>query len=395
LKKILFLTHQLQYPPVSGGAIKRWKLVEHLSGNYSLAIFVFFQDNFARRKAMLLSKIRTTDFYGEILHRPRTLKNLLKSYLKNIPLSLYRNYSGTFKKHVENTCSDYDIIFLDSLIMAQYIPEVFSGRIILHTHNAEYMIWERLFRLERNPVKKLGILLESKRIKHYEKAAGDRATCLLAAPNDKLDLIKLGIRQKKIHETFHLGDESLLDLPGMDFDQTEEALLYVGTLSWEPNADGLIWFIKHAWNRLKAQNRQLRFYIVGESPGNTLQELVKCTKDIILTGFVADLTPYYDRCRIFVAPLRFGGGIKVKIINAMYRGIPIVTTPTGTEGLALKDRVHAAISEDPLTMAEDIHVLLKDKILWQALRDNSRSMAKEKYTWARVFSNVDRLIKVI
>ena len=393
MKKILFLTHQMPYPPVSGGTIKRWKLVEHLSENYDLAISLLYTDDSARLKDTLLSKIRISDFYGEILKRPRNLLNLLKSYLKNIPLSLYRNYSATFKNHVEKIASHYDIIFLDSLIMSQYIPDAFPGRIILHAHNAEYVIWEKLFYLERHPIIKLGIFLESRRIKTYEKAAGDRAHVILAAPNDTADLIRLGIRHEKFHETFHLGNEGLLNQPDIDFDRTEKALLYVGSLSWEPNADGLIWFIKHAWDRLKAQDPKLRFYIVGENPGKALQNLVQHKKDIVLTGFIKDLAPYYARCRIFVVPLRFGGGIKVKIINAMYRGIPIVTTPTGTEGLAMVDMVHAAISEDLDKMVRNIHRLLKDKKLWKALGDNARSLARQKYTWDKVFANVDSAIR--
>ncbi len=392
MKKVLFLAHQLEYPPVSGGAVKRWKMVEYLSKHYHLAVFMFFADNFDRRKAMWSAKIRTTAFYGEILSRPRTIRNLVKSYFAHMPLSLYRNYSATFKAHVEQTAAGYDILFLDSLIMAPYIPEGFGGRIILHAHNAEYAIWEKLARLERNPIKKWAILLESRRIKACETAAGNKAHGILAAPNDQLDLVRLGIRPEKFYETYHLGDDRLLDLPGMDFDRTQEALLHVGTLSWEPNADGLIWFINHVWDRLKITHPRLRFTIVGGKPSKTLQRLVQSKKDIILTGFVTDLTPYYDQCRVFVAPLRFGGGIKVKIINALYRGIPVVTTPAGTAGLALKDRVHAAISEDPHQMAGDIHTLLTDKPLWQAIQKNARRLAKETYTWDRVFAAVDRAV---
>ena len=393
MKKVFFLAHQLQYPPVNGGAIKRWKMVDHLSKNYALAVFVFYPDNWSRHRDTFLSKINTTDFYGETLRRPRTIRNLLRSYLKNIPLSLYRNHSQTFKRQVERIASRYDIILLDSLIMSQYVPKNFTGRIILHAHNAEYILWEKLFRLERNPVKKLAIFLESKRMKTCEKKAADKAHCILAAPNDRSDLIKLGIRHEKFFETFHLGDEELLNLPGINFEQTEEALLYVGTLSWEPNSDGLVWFIKNAWEQLKAQNPRLCFYIVGENPGKALQNLVADKKDIVLTGFVEDLTSYYAKCKIFVAPLRFGGGIKVKIINAMYRGIPVVTTPTGVEGLELKNGEHAAISDNPNKMAKEIQLLLKSQALWQKFQSNAKSLAKQKYTWNRVFSNVDKAIQ--
>jgi glycosyltransferase involved in cell wall biosynthesis len=143
---------------------------------------------------------------------------------------------------------------------------------------------------------------------------------------------------------------------------------------------------------LKKQNPKLRFYIVGRYPGQRLQKICKDRKGIFLTGFVKNLEEYYLKCRVFVAPLRFGSGTKVKVINAMYRGIPTVTTMTGAEGLEVKDMFHIAIADTVEKMVEDCNALLRDKTEWQVLRNNSRKLAREKYTWERVFASLDEAI---
>ena len=113
----------------------------------------------------------------------------------------------------------------------------------------------------------------------------------------------------------------------------------------------------------------------------------------MLTGFAEDLEPYYARCRVFVAPLRFGSGMKVKIVNAFYRGIPVVTTPTGAESLDVQHMQHAAIADNPETMAELCSLLLRDMGAWERLRNNSRHLAARRYTWQQVFDNLEKALQ--
>ncbi len=140
------------------------------------------------------------------------------------------------------------------------------------------------------------------------------------------------------------------------------------------------------------KNPDVVFYIIGRNPDERLKKIIKNRKDINLTGFIENLEDYYSRARVFVCPLRFGSGIKVKVLNAMYRGIPVVTTSIGVEGLALKNMKHVAIADNSDKMIEDINTLLNDQKTWERLRDNSRELASRQYTWDRVFTNIDRAI---
>jgi polysaccharide biosynthesis protein PslH len=393
MKKILFLTHQPPYPPVSGGAIKRWKLVEYLSQHYHLGLALFYQDPGFAWRDELLSRLSLSHFHAERLAKKRNPANFIKSLLRGMSLSLYRTSSSAFKKHIASIAGDYDILFFDSYLMFQYVPAQYGGRVVLHAHNAEHVIWQQYARFENNFLKRALVLREAKKIMDYERFICGRAHAVLAAPGDREHLEKLGVDGGKFYETLHLGDERLLGLRDIQFDETQEAFLSVGTLGWAPNDDGLVWFISHAWDRLKLQHPALRFYIVGADPGAHLQKLCAQKKDIVLTGFVDDLEEYYAKCRVFVAPLRFGSGIKVKVVNALYRGIPVVTTPTGAESLEVVHMHHAAVPGTIENMVQDCGTLLRDREVWQLLRDNSRQLARQRYRWQGVFENLEKALQ--
>ncbi len=387
--KILFLSHKLPYPPISGGSIKRWKLVEYLAARHDLAIAALGPPEDLRWQAPLLSRIKVTSFYAESLSRARNAANLIRCYVRRVPLTVYRNYSPTFRKHVASIAPLYEVLFVDSYLMFQYVPPCFSGRVIVHEHNAEYLVWERYAKIEQNLLKRGLILLEARRIGTYLKVIGQKAHRILAAPNDIEALARLGIPRSRLEETLHLGNEALLNLPRLEFESTEEALLAVGTLDWEPNADGLAWFIEKVWAALKKEKPDLRFYIVGRHVGRRLPRLVADHKDIHLMGFVDAIEAYYAKSRVFVAPLRFGSGMKVKVIEAMYRGLPTVTTPIGAEGLEVVPGRDLGVAEEAAAMAREIRSLLDDRTKWEAFRDRSRELAARKYRWKRVFDGLE------
>jgi glycosyltransferase involved in cell wall biosynthesis len=186
----------------------------------------------------------------------------------------------------------------------------------------------------------------------------------------------------------------LLAAPPLQFETTELALLFVGTLTWEANVDGLVWFLEQGWQPLKQKFPELKLYIIGKNPDNRIVVLKeKLGADVVLTGFVEDLEPYFQKCRAFISPLRFGSGIKVKVMNAMYRGIPTITTSVGSEGLAIKTSHHLMVNDDMESYVKSVATVLTDKDKWEELSTASRQLANEKYTWDSVLNIVKRAIE--
>ena len=392
MKSILFLTPELPYPPFSGGRIKSWNLVGFLRDHYDLTVGCILKGNDEDYLEDFEIRSNLREFFNVPVKVPRSASNLVKSYLKRMPLNPYRTYSRRFAEIVDKKAFDYDMIFVDHYEVFQYVPETYRGLVVLHEHNAYYVMWERYAKAGQNPFKRLVSYLEAQRVKRWEASACGRADLVLAAPNDIENLVKIGVDREKCHETYHLGDDTQLDLPDLRFEDTEKALMYLGTLNWEANVDGLLWFMDQIWPELKTRHSDLKLYVIGKNPDKRLLDAAEADPDIVFTGFVEDPEAYFKRSRVFIAPLRFGSGIKVKVLNAMYRGIPVVTTSVGTEGLAARHMHHLALADTPEDMVQSIQRLLTDTQIWQHLRQESRKLVAEQYTWKKLFADMKHIL---
>lgn len=388
--KILFLTTQLPYPPFSGGVIKTWNLVKHWSSN-DLMLVCALKEGEENHMAEFQEKVPNVKLFTIPFDRKRTPLNLLRSYFTAPSLNVFRNYNKQLDEKVKEWAPQCDLIFVDHYEMGQYVHKSFGKPVVLHEHNAEFVMWERLAEIENNPIKKALIKLEAGRIKRAEKMYAEDASIVFAAPNDIDELAKIGVDRDKLKPTYHLGEDFLLERPDLEFDQTEKALLFVGTLTWEANVDGLIWFLDEIYPLVLKNHPDIHFYIVGKNPDQRLISRAQKFDSVELTGFVEDLEPYFKKARAFVIPLRFGSGIKVKLLNAMYRGIPIVTTPIGTEGLEVVSGRDLFCTQSEKEQGAAITTLIESKSKWESLRNHSREIAKN-YTWKKLLSDHDEVI---
>lgn len=388
---VLFLTPQLPFPQTSGGAIKSFKLVEHLSKSHQVTIASLLKsDDDKKNLHQFLKVIPNVSVSSHFLLIERTLTNLIKSYFSGVPLTIFRNLSPEFKKEVELLTKACDVIFVDHYLMFQYIPKSFNGRIIVHQHNAEFIMWSRMAKQTINPLKKLVLSLEAHRIKKYEVLMCNKANAVLAAPNDQVELKSAGVKTNVFIDTYHLGNEENLHLPAIKYDNTQLNLLFIGTLTWEANIDGLLWFLKECWPLIKAQLPQVKFTVVGKCSDELKQRILLLAPEIDLLGFVDNLDELYQSHRVFVAPLRFGSGIKVKVVNGLYRGIPTVTTSVGAEGLNLNNGEELFIADNKTEFSKNIISLLNNIDIWHPMSLKSRAIMRKKYTWKNVMDNVDR-----
>lgn len=390
--RIVFLTPQLPYPPQSGGVIKSFQLVKYLSQNHELVVGTFLKGDDALHVSHFQKEFPLENLVSLPIDIPRTPLNFLWSLLQGIPLTVLRNKSEKFQKKIAPYLKEAELIFVDHYIMFQYVPEEFRGKVVLHEHNAEYVLWLRYAEQSRNPLKRLLLTFESLRIRRYEKEIGIRADHIMASPNDKEELIKLGLPTSKFVLTWHLGNEEWLDKPDLEFTKTKKVLLNVGTLSWEPNRDGLKWFISEVWPKLKMKHQDLELWIAGKGADAPLLEAARNDGQIKLLGFIDDLEKLHLQTRVFIAPLRFGSGIKVKVINALYRGLPVVTTSIGVEGMEVTPSQHLFVSDEGESMIESIDLLLKDEVTWNKMSKDGRNLVRSHYTWKKVFDELEKIL---
>ena len=140
-------------------------------------------------------------------------------------------------------------------------------------------------------------------------------------------------------------------------DSSEIDLLWLGGFDWPPNLEGISWFLKEVWPRLGAlDHASFRLHIVGANPPEELTD-VSNQGDVMIHGYVEDITEIRDRADVFIAPLLSGSGVRVKVVEALASGLPIVATSKGAEGLAVEDGRDLFIADSPQSFAERVQEL--------------------------------------
>ncbi|HEU4760438.1 MAG TPA: glycosyltransferase family 4 protein [Dehalococcoidia bacterium] len=377
--RILFLTPELPFPAESGGTIKTASILEHLRKRHEVHVLCF------RRRALSEAQARWCDEPGGVetvpLSRGRNPANLARSYLSGLPLSVERNRSASMARLVAGHLGrGYDSVFVDSWLMAQYLPEGSARPALLHEHNAEYLLWQRQADREANPLLRALLRQEGRRVRRYEAAILSRfATVFAVSEADRRALAALGAEPDRLRLLPNLPDPTLLELPPLSFDATRPLLLYFGTLSWQPNVEGLNYFLREVLPLVRQRLPDVSFVIAGRGAGPSLHRLARRSAGVEFLGPVADAEPLYRQARLFVEASHSGGGTRLKLLNALARGLPVVTTPVAAEGLDASAGEHLLIAADATAMSDAIVRLMADDALWRALSENGRRLIRQRY----------------
>ncbi len=155
-------------------------------------------------------------------------------------------------------------------------------------------------------------------------------------------------------------------------------LLFVGNYEHRPNVDAVLYFLDKVFPLIRLQLPIVRFFVVGVNP--PLEILERSSKNVIIKGFVPTLQPLLENCRVFVAPLRYGAGMKGKIGQALSFGLPTVTTGVGAEGMNLTHEREVLIADDPKVFAAEICRVYQDEKLWQTLSDAGFDFIKANFS---------------
>ncbi len=393
-KSLLFITSQLPYPPFKGGVSTSWNFINYLSKHFRTSMITILKWDDPEYEQEFLSKVDLDNYYSYELNVDRSAGTVAKSYMKGVPINLVRNYDMVLEAKILEWLEKFkfDFVFVDHYEMFQYIPDNIQSKTIMHEHNAEFVMWQRYSEVSTNPMKKLVTSMESKRIKKMEAAYCRKADMVLANPNDQEILSELINHEGRIEQIIPCGEDFMLEWPDLSWHNTEKSILYVGSLGWEANVDGLLWYLEEGWEATRKLHPDLKFYIVGKQPDPRIVELAEKLEGVVMTGFVEDLEDYYGKCRVFITPLRFGSGVKLKVMNSMFRGLPVVTTPIGSEGMPVENGVHLYHTQDMGEFVKYIDDLLTNQVTWERMRTESRNITREQFSWAYQLDNIKRNI---
>lgn len=385
---LLFVTTDLPYPLDSGGRIKTFRFLEYLTKRADVKLICAYGGQRKQDIEGFRKRISISGFQAFNSHLRRTPLHVLSAFLFSPTLNAYRIESKEITTMIKWSSAEADLVIVDHLEAYHLLPDEFKKKVIYHSHNAEHQLWQS-FANAQVGLKKLVLKWEAQRVKKFERWAISRSIFTFIAPNDQQVIQhEIGFKDDAFRKTYHLGNDSLLAMPDIVLEANRPRLFYAGTLDWEPNRDGLMWFLQAIWPSVIEEHPDCQLDICGKNADEALQQRMRQSKNVQYHGFVDDLEEVMKTCRAAIVPLRFGSGMKIKAFDALYRGLPLITTPTGAEGIAIENKKHAFVVSTPDQFLEAITTIIKNVHEATTVRDNGRALCRKEYTNEQLFNGM-------
>ncbi len=392
--RILFLTPQLPFPPRQGTQIRNYHLLRAAATAHQVDLVSFARpgEGLARANPLL-------ELCGQVKLVPappaRSRGSRLRVLLSSLePDMAHRLRSEQFDEALRSVAAGnkYDLIQIAGLEMARYLPAARAvaprARLVFDDHNAEYLLQARAAEVDAHRAAswpKAGYsLLQWLKLRRYEAWVCRRADRVLAVSEaDAAALRTLGTPPERfqvvpngVDTDFYRPEGSVIPDPA--------TLLFTGTMDYRPNVDAMRWFVSEVLPLISAQRPEVTLQIVGRSPAPFVVQLASSHPGVTVTGPVEDVRPYFSRSSICVVPIRMAGGARLKILEALAMGVPIVSTRMGSEGIDLSDGKELLLADSAQDFAAAVLRLLEDQGLRRQLSTQGRRAAEERFDWSRV-----------
>ncbi|KAF0236972.1 MAG: group 1 glycosyl [Prolixibacteraceae bacterium] len=381
--KILQVTNKVPYPVKDGGAIACMNLARGFSLlGHQVTI-------------LAMNTVKHHITFGEI---PESVKELAEFKLVNVParispvsalLNLFfskkpynatRFISKTFAEELKKILQEnkYDIIQLEGLYVCPYIPVIrrnSNAKIIYRAHNIEHEIWGRTA-IMAHGFEKWYLKNLSKRIRKFETQIINSYDLLVPITSrDGNILNKLG-NTKPTHVS-QTGIDSSVLIPNSK-NLNHPTLFHIGSLEWSPNQEGLIWFFENCWDAIREKYPDLKFYVAGRNAPPWFQKMLNLP-NVVFKGEVADAYEFMNSKSIMVVPLFSGSGMRIKIIEGMALGKPIVTTPVGTEGISTTSGENIIVIANTEGFVQSISDLIENREFFDKISKNAIEFIHENF----------------
>jgi glycosyltransferase involved in cell wall biosynthesis len=259
---------------------------------------------------------------------------------------------------------------------------------VLFQHNVETMIWKRHADTATG-AKRQFFRMQERRMQDFEAMAVRKAAHVIAVSEKDAATMR---------EMFGVDAAAVPTGVNVEHfrppnDTEREGLVFVGSMDWMPNIDGILWFAKEVLPLIRGRRKDLPVTIVGRTPPPEVEQLAANDPYLKVTGTVPDVRPYLWGAAASIVPLRIGGGTRLKIYEAMAAGTPVISTAIGAEGLDVVDGETIALADSPTDFAARCLDLIADASARDRLRTNAMNMVADRYSWAQVTKQFEKLLQ--
>jgi sugar transferase (PEP-CTERM/EpsH1 system associated) len=387
--RILFLSSWFPYPPDNGSRIRVFNLLKHLSQNHNVTLLSFTQaDSDPRRASELLKYCQEIHTVPAVSYQPRRWR-AIQGFLSPHPRFIVDTFSPEMKTLVWETVESksFDLVLASQASAAPYVQGLDSADKVFE--EVELTVIREQFAAEVNPLRRLRFGL-----------TWWKATRFMVDLLREFDACTVVSDQERAHILERVPDYPVTVVPnGVDLnwyqgdfgDPEGDTLIFPASLTYFANLDAMEFFLKGVFPRIRFRRPDIILRITGRTDG-VLVDRLSLGEGVVLTGYLDDIRPAIVQSWICVVPLRIGGGTRLKILEAMALGTPVVSTSKGAEGLEVTHNEDILIADEPAEFADAVLHLLSDKSLRAKLATNGRRLVEERYSWETCAQKLEQLL---
>jgi polysaccharide biosynthesis protein PslH len=385
--RILVHGSQLLYPAHTGGRIRTSQLFERLARRHEITWVCLRRpdESDAQVEAMraCCAHVETFPLVETQKFSPAFYRELAGNLTSPLPYVVQKYQQPALRARLEELVrtEPFDLLLCDFLQPSSNVIDLPFAPRIMFAHNVESVIFERHWQERALGPAKAYLYLQWRKLLAYEaRAAHWFDHNIMVSPEDKATMERLyGAKNCSAIPT---GVDAEHYLPaGQEAPGNE--LVFTGSMDWLPNVDGIAWFADQVLPRLRTE-LPVKVWLVGRNPSPQLRKLAARHPEMAITGTVDDVRPYISRARVYIVPLRIGGGTRIKIFEALAMGKAVVSTRVGAEGLPVVDGRDLALADDPADFAGRVLALLRNPERRRALGAAGRKLVTENFTWDAV-----------
>jgi polysaccharide biosynthesis protein PslH len=386
--KILIVSHTLPVPANSGGPIRVLNLARNLSRTDEVDLISAVRGAVPSADSDELgrcfSKVHLVPW-----RRPGKVKDLqvvMRMLAKGIPYYTKYVYSEELAQTLRRITGEtkYDVIVIEHTDEARYLEALHpqhGAATFLSMHNVTTVQYRRMCALAGNPVEKFRLLLTWLAMRSWEPRMAARFDGVITvSEKDREALLRMQPGINVVVVPNGVDTRALTPLPR---EGRQKNILLVGSLGYAPNVDAAFLLHDRVFPLVRAEVPDCTLTIVGRDAPPGLKRL-DARPAVCIEGSVPEVRPYHAQALVSVVPLRAGGGTRIKILEAMALGTPVVSTRVGCEGIDIVHGEHLLIADSAEEMASAVVSILRDGDLWHRLSRNGRAFVEQRHDWASV-----------
>jgi glycosyltransferase involved in cell wall biosynthesis len=400
--KLLWICPFFPYPPDNGTRIREHHLIREFSHHNQISIFSLIQSKdelrFVENMERYCEKVWAVQPDGQLpgeFDSRRSISDVVLGMFHYHPKHFY----GTPSKNVVTLLAEvinnnsYDAIIVETLFMSNYIWEIMRSFpkqfFILSQNNVETLVQYQHFQVANNPISRLRKWIYYKSFCEFERQACelfDKVTVVSETDRKHLMALFPGLQREKVDLLPNGVD---VTWNGTDHSENKESyLIYNGAMTYDANLDAVQYFTTQIFPLILKDYPEISLKVTGKTTGVDLNSIPLRDK-IDFTGYVDDIRPVVRRASICVVSLRMGSGTRLKVLEALALGTPVVSTSKGIEGLDLIPGQDVLVADQPDEFAHAVVLLLSDRELYDRLRVNGRKTVNQKYSWDHIANDFE------